>query len=172
MKTYIIETNSRDIAGNIYDTHRSKEYKSFAIAKSYLKEGLESKIIEKETKFVGGKKTVSEKIVFVNNKLTKEKAIAYFNEKAPKALREKGITTIEQYVFEFNKQEQVVFIINGVYSIRYINPEAYNCFMRNQNFKTVLKGLRTSKKDIDGWREHWLKKGMRLVEEADEGEQK
>ena len=34
--------------------------------------------------------------------LTKEKAIAYFNERAPKALREKGIETIEEYFFRYS----------------------------------------------------------------------
>lgn len=90
-------------------------------------------------------------------KLTKEKAIAYFNEKAPKALREKGIITIDEYIFkkENDEEELTIFVINGVYMIRYIIPEAYNCFMRNQRFKPVLKGLRCSKKDMDSTLEYW-----------------
>lgn len=97
-------------------------------------------------------------------KLTKDKAIEYFNQKAPKALRAKGITTIEEYHIkrENDEEERVVFIINGCYMVRYIVPQAYNCFMRNQNFREVLKGWKTSKKDvsetIEIWKSHgWVK---------------
>ena len=99
--------------------------------------------------------------------LTKEKAIAYFNERAPKALREKGIETIEEYFFRNpeNKDDEgtTLFVINKVYMIRYIIPEAFNCFMRNQRFKPTLRGCKaigTSpiKRLIKVWTERgWLR---------------
>ena len=77
-------------------------------------------------------------------KLTREKAIEYFNQKAPKKLREQGIVKMEEYA----KGDESVFVINDVYLIRYITPEAYNCLMRNQRFNQTLKGIRHTKQDM------------------------
>ena len=94
-------------------------------------------------------------------KLTKEKAIEYFNAKASKVLLEKGIVTIDEYHVqrEQDEEERVIFVINDCYMIRYIVPQAFNCLMRNQSFKEVLKGWRTSKKDIRETVEYWRQKG-------------
>lgn len=94
-------------------------------------------------------------------KLTKEQAIAYFNEKAPKSIRDNGIKTIEEYGFRKpeDKEERNFFLINGIYMVRYIIPEAYNHFMRNQNFDPKLSGLRCSKNAISEMLGYWKKKG-------------
>lgn len=91
--------------------------------------------------------------------LTKEKAIAYFNEKAPKSLREKGVSSIVEYALAKDELETTIFVINDTYMIRYIFPEAFNCFMRNQNFKPTLKGLRWSKKELTIALANWKDKG-------------
>lgn len=77
-------------------------------------------------------------------KLTKEMAIEYFNQKAPKKLREKGIVDVEGY----SKGDESVYVINGVYIVRYIVPEAMNCLMRNQNYNPVLRGAKWPRKDV------------------------
>ena len=52
MKTYLIKTTHRNIYGEITDTRlEPKEYKSLAIAKRYLKAGLEQTIVERTTLF-------------------------------------------------------------------------------------------------------------------------
>lgn len=100
-------------------------------------------------------------------KLTKEQAVAYFNEKAPKALKEKGIQTIEGYSIEVRGEEEriKVFIINGCYVIRYIIPQPMNCLMRNQHFKPVVKGFRMSKSECADMVAYWKKWCYGIVEE-------
>lgn len=104
-------------------------------------------------------------------KLTKEQAVAYFNEKAPKALKEKGIQTIKGYSIYARARDEwfKVFIINDCYMIRYMTPQAYNCLMRNQNFKTVISGVKLSKKECAEMVAYWLKWCKGIVEE-DQGE--
>lgn len=46
-KTYIIKTTYRNIFGEISQIRHSKEYKSLAIARRYMKEKLEQTIIER-----------------------------------------------------------------------------------------------------------------------------
>lgn len=92
--------------------------------------------------------------------LTKEKAIAYFHEKAPKKLRNEGIVGA---IEELRKGDESIYIFNENYWIRYMVPEAYNSFMRNQNFKPTLKGILLTKKDARLYRESYLKKGYKIV---------
>lgn len=91
--------------------------------------------------------------------LTKEKAIAYFNEKAPKALREKGVSSIVEYAWSKAGFGTTLYVINDTYMIRYITPEAANCYMRSQNYKPALKGLRWSKKELAITLGIWIDKG-------------
>lgn len=104
-------------------------------------------------------------------KLTKEQAVAYFNEKAPKALKEQGIQTIKGYsihraIHPHGQDEWIkVFIINDCYMIRYMTPQAYNCLMRNQNFKTVISGVKLSKKECAGMIAYWMRCCKGIVEE-------
>ena len=89
-----------------------------------------------------GKKTMENKLI-----ITKEQALTYFKTKAPKDLRDQDINCIQMFRVKLPKKETIetVWIINERYLIHYIQPEPYNCFMRNQNFKPVIKGCRLTK---------------------------
>ena len=91
--------------------------------------------------------------------LTREKAIAYFEEKAPKALREEGIETCEEYVIDVRGEDCHIFIFNQIYFVRYIIPEAMNCLMKRQNLAPVLKGIKMTKKDANYARQYWEEHG-------------
>ena len=73
--------------------------------------------------------------------ITKAEAINYYFHK-------KGlpIKTIRELAVD--GREGNFYIINENYIIRYIIPEAMNCFMRNQNFEPRISGTKITKADL------------------------
>jgi len=103
--------------------------------------------------------------------LTKKQAIDFFEKRSPKALREKGIVSIEGYSSPDGEEQQ--FIFNGVYLIRYIVPEAMNCLMKKQNYAQTLRGIKCSKKEMVKYGEYLKSKGWKtdtanIIKEIDE----
>lgn len=91
-------------------------------------------------------------------KLTKEKAIEFFKTRAPKAWRGKEVETVEEFIFD---EERNCFLINGRYFVRYIAPEAMNPLMRNQNFNPTLRGYLAPKGEAKETADYWTSKGWK-----------
>ena len=74
--------------------------------------------------------------------ITKEQAIKYFTEKKREEVR-----TIREFALVENP-ERNWFLINENYIVRFMQAEAMNCFMRNQNFKPRISGMKVTKTDV------------------------
>lgn len=75
-------------------------------------------------------------------KITKEQAIKYYEEKKGEEVR-----TIKEFI-RLDKPGRNLFVINDNYIVRYMTPEAWNPFTRNQHFQTRISGFKATKKYI------------------------
>lgn len=73
--------------------------------------------------------------------ITKKEAINYYFHK-------KGLPIKNIREFAMDGREGNFFIINDNYIIRYIIPEAMNCFMRNQDYEPRISGTKITKADL------------------------
>lgn len=79
--------------------------------------------------------------------MNKDQALKYYYDKYDdpvNLIREFAILKSENGEFVEN-----FFILNDYYLVRVITPEAYNCFMRNQNFRTRISGRKLTKTEFN-----------------------